>query len=284
MLLATVLMSGVHAIGHDLSKDIHPLQLMFFRVTLQFVILLPFFIKDWPAVIKTTRLKDHAWRNIFGVVSMAMWFYGIAHLPLSNAVTLSFAAPIFTTIIAAIWLHEKVHYHRWIATLIGFAGVLLVARPDTAGFNWVAMLVIFQALLVAIANFLIKSLTSSESNMTILFYMGVFMIPLSILPAAYVWVWPSLTAWGWLLLMGGASGLAHYGLTRAFQLSDASALMPLDYLRLPLAIATDMALFAFVPDAYTWAGATTIAASCLYILHRERLHRRRISDVTSLPR
>ncbi|MFN5608480.1 MAG: DMT family transporter [Holosporales bacterium] len=284
MLICTVLMSMIPIIAHFLAARVHPLQMVFVRSALQFVFILPFIAFYFPAVVSTRRLSAHAWRGINGAISMSLWFYGIAHLPLANVVTLSSIAPIFTTILAAWWLGEQVHLRRWIAIAVGFGGVLLVAQPEATGFTWVAGIVVLQAFMVAVANFFVKSLTTTERNLTILFYMGVFVVPLTLPGALLFWMWPTPAEWGWLTLMAFCGVLAHFALNRAFRMAEASALMPLDYLRLPIAVGADVLLFAQMPTEQTLLGAAAILVACLYILHRERLHRRRTTDVEVLPR
>jgi len=128
---------------------------------------------------------------------------------------------------------------------------------------------------MAVSTLLIKSLVGTESVRVVLFYMGIFMIPLS-LPAALP-VWEPLTAlqWGMGLVMGICATLAHVTLNRAFALTDASAVQPFDFIRLPLAAGVGYFVWHEKPDLWTWIGGAVIVASSVYIAHREALHARR---------
>jgi drug/metabolite transporter (DMT)-like permease len=224
--------------------------------------------------LRTKHWKAHIARGVSGVIAMFCWYAGLMMMPLAEAVSLSFTSPIFATIGAALVLKETVHYRRWLACAVGFFGVAIIVQPSadqliTDG----AILVIFSAAIMALATLLIKRLSSTESTSTLLFSMGAIMTPLSLIPA--IFFWQPLTLEGWLfgVFMGVIGTLAHIALYYAFRQGEASALMPLDYLKMPIVAAFGYWLYAEVPTMGTLIGSGVIVAASLYIMHRERLHR-----------
>jgi len=115
----------------------------------------------------------------------------------------------------------------------------------------------------------VKSLSETESPNTIVLYMNLLLTPLSLVPAVFVWQWPSTTTLSYMAMLGLLAAAAHIALTRAYAVADASAVLPLDYTRLPFVAAIAFLAFGEVPDLWTWVGAGIIAGSALYIAHRE---------------
>ena len=166
-------------------------------------------------------------------------------------------------------LGEIVRARRWTATIIGFLGVLVILRPGFTEITWVTGLPILAAAFMAGSTLLVKSLSETESPNTIVLYMNLFLTPLSLVPALFVWEWPSTTALFYMALLGLLAAAAHIALTRAYTMADASAVLPFDYTRLPFVAAIAFLAFGEVPDLWTWIGAGIIAGSTFYIAHRE---------------
>ena len=158
---------------------------------------------------------------------------------------------------------------RWAATLVGFLGVLIILRPGFAELSLVMLLPIGAALFQAMGALLVKSLSRTEGAGTVVAYMNLLLTPMSLVPALFVWQWPSWWVLGICAFVGFTGALAHVAFTRAYALADASAVMPFDYMRLPFTAALAFLLFAEIPDFWTWVGAAVIAASAIYIGHRE---------------
>jgi drug/metabolite transporter (DMT)-like permease len=175
-------------------------------------------------------------------------------------------------------LHEVVRARRWTATIVGFIGVLIIVRPDVAGtvpgaFGLGAGLAILSALTSAVLTIIVKNLARTEPSDAIVTYMVLLLTPMSLVPAAFVWQWPTADQWPWLVAMGMLGSFGHMCYMRAFAIADASAVMPYDYTRLLFAAAIGYLAFAEVPDLWTWVGAGVIALSAIYIAHRETVRR-----------
>lgn len=244
-------------------------EIAFFRNAFALSFMLPWLLRTRFAGARTRRLGSHFWRATIGLLSMYLWFASVAHLPMAQAVALNFTFPLFGTILAALVLKEVVRLRRWSATLVGFLGVLVVLQPWSQPLEWVAVLPVSSALFMACSSILVKSLSRTEAPGTVVLYMNLFMTPLSLVPAVFVWQWPDLQTWGALVLLGFFAAVSHIALTRAYVRADASAVQPFDYLRLPFIALLGYLLFGEVPDLWLWIGAAIIAGSTLYIARRE---------------
>jgi drug/metabolite transporter (DMT)-like permease len=251
------------------AEELNPIEIAFFRNLFALAFMLPWLARVGLSGLATRRFPTHAWRALIGLAAMFCWFYSVALMPMAEAVSLNFTVPLFATAGAAMILGETVRARRWTATAIGFLGVLVILRPGFTEVTALTALPILAALFMAASSLLVKSLSETESPNAIVFYMNLIVTPLSLIPALFVWQWPSWTVLGYLALLGMLAAVAHLALTRAYTKADASAIMPFDYTRLPFVAAIAFVAFGEVPDLWTWAGAGIIAASAIYIVHRE---------------
>lgn len=284
MVLAALGFSVMNVIIRLVSAELDPLQIAFFRNLFALAMMLPWLARTRGLGLRTRRLGMHAWRACFGFLAMVAWFYSVTLLPLAEAVALNFTVPLFATIGAALVLGEVVRARRWTATVVGFLGVLIIVRPGFADVSLTMALPVLAAAFMAVATLIVKSLSSSETPAAIVAYMNLFLTPLSLVPALFVWRWPDAETLGLLICLGAAAALAHIALTRAYSKADASAVLPFDYLRLPLVAAFAYLLFDQVPDPWTWVGGAVIAGAVIYIAHREAQLARaqRLSQAASL--
>src|SRR5262249_25668944 len=154
--------------------------------------------------------------------------------PLAEAVSLGFSQPLFTTIGAALFLGEKVRARRWTAVAIGFAGVLVILRPTTEAVSWSALLVLASAAFSAASALQGKALSRTESTVAMVTYMGLLMTPMTLVPALFVWTWPDWPMLGLMVVCGGIASLGQYAVTRSLGLAEASQVVPIDYVKLPI--------------------------------------------------
>jgi drug/metabolite transporter (DMT)-like permease len=201
---------------------------------------------------------------------MLSFFYALAITPLAEVTALGFTAPIFATLLAALVLGEVVQIRRWAAVVIGFLGTLLILRPGFAEVGFGPLLVLFSSLAWACALMVIKSLSRTESSITIITYMALLLAPASLVPALFVWVWPSPEQLAWLALIGLIGGGAQYLMTESLAGADASVVMPVDFTKLIWVASIAYLVFGEVPDLFTWLGGAMIFASTVYIAYREQ--------------
>lgn len=280
MVFTCACFSGMSAVIRDLSSEISPFEIAFFRNAIGLVFLLPVMWRIGFAVPPAPTLKAYGIRAVIGICAMWVWYTALSFTPLAEAITLNFTVALWMIPVAILLLGEKVGARRWGATFVGFCGVLIVLQPgaDTASLG--GLLAIFAALLFAISMALVRILTRTERPIAIVFYMNLIMTPLSLGPAIAFWTMPDLTQWGWLFFVGLIATIAHFSMARALFLVEASAIIPLDFTRLPFAAAIGYFAFGEVPSAWLWPGAALIAASAIYIARREAQLLRRAAAVT----
>ena len=251
------------------TEQMAALEVAFFRNLFALLFMLPWLARAGFGALRTTRIKLHLLRAFFALATMITWFSALALLPLGEAVALNFTVPLFATAGAALVLGEVVRARRWTATLVGFLGTLIILRPGFAEITPAMALPVLAAVSMACATLTVKSLSRTESAATIVLYMTLFLTPLSLIPALFVWQWPDLETLGYLIGLGGTGTLAHLLMTIAYGKADASAVISFDYTRLPFVAVIAFFLFGEVPDLWTWLGAAVIAASAIYIARRE---------------
>lgn len=252
-----------------LSAEMDIFVIAFWRNLLAALVLLPWILRVGAAGLRTRRKGLYSLRSLLLVASNLTLFFAITMMPLAEATALSFTSPLFATLLAMLLLGERAGPRRWLALGIGFAGTLIMLRPGTEAIDLAALLILFSA--VSFAGVIVtgKMLAATESAELMVLYLGLLAIPLSLIPALFVWEWPSASQFGWLLGVGAAASMNMYGFARAFKIGEASLAMPFDFLRLPLTALVGFLAFAQVPDIWTWAGAAVIFASAIYISRRE---------------
>ncbi len=269
MITAASLFSAMNGIIRYLSQEMHPFEVVFFRNLAGFAFMLPWLLRNGLRVLRTDHHRLYLGRSFVGLFAMLTWFSALSLMPLAEATALGFTAPLFATVAAVLILGELVRARRWTATIIGFLGAMIVVRPGFAEVGLAHALVLSSAGLVGVGMTLVKQLTRVEPANAIVTYMTLYILPASAVLAAFVWKTPSPHLWPWIVVLGLIATLAHQAITRAYTLSDASALQPFEFARMPFAALIGWLIFAEEPDVWTWVGAAVIASSTAYIAHRE---------------
>lgn len=234
------------AVGaRELSGEISIFQSLFSRsvIGVIYISLILYFSKQ-KFSIHTNKIKLHFFRNIFHFVGQYGWFVGIGLLPLAEVFALEFTAPIWTLIIAGIFLGEKITSRKMIAVLFGLLGVLVITKPGIGVVDAASFIVLGAAVCFAVTLVCTKSLSNSESPVLILFYMSLIQLPIGFVLAISTWTWPTLQQWLWLLIIGFTALSAHYCLSKAMQYAEVSMVVTVDFLRLPLIALVGVALYA----------------------------------------
>lgn len=270
MCLSTVAFSVMHGLVRFVSGQLPPFQIAFFRNVFGLAFLLPLLMRTRFAVLKTERIGLHALRGVINIGAMLMFFTALSISPIAKVTALSFTAPIFMAVLSVLVLGERFRIYRWLAILFGFIGMLIVLRPGLIAIDTGALLVTGAALLWAVAMILIKILSRTESSLTIVAYMGIFLGVFSSIPALWVWQPFGLETLGWMVLIGLFGSIAQLSLSQSFKETDPTALMPFDFLKLIWTALIGAWFFAEIPDVYTWLGASVIFLSGLFIAYRER--------------
>ncbi len=269
IVFAGFLFSSMNAMIRHVSSELHPLEIVFFRSLFGFVAMVPWLSRQGFGVLRTHRPGLIGFRTLLGFISMATWFSALAIVPLGNAVALGFTAPLFAAVAAVIVLREVIRARRITALAVGFGGMLIILRPGMQSIGTGEVMVVVSALAMALSVITMKILTRTEQVGSLVVYQTMLTTPIALVPALFVWTWPSPEMWMWVILIGVVASTAHMAFTRAFSLADTMYLMPFDYLRLPQVAFLGWALFGEPTDFYTWTGAAIIAASSVYVAHRE---------------
>lgn len=252
-----------------LTQIFDPLEVVFFRNVFGLLAMLPWLTSQGIGVLRTQHLGLHVIRAVIGIAAMVLWFTTLSLMPLAEATALSFTAPIFTSILATVFLGEVMRARRWTAIGVGFLGALIVLRPGVEALDPIALLAVFTAGVWATSTILVKIMARTESAGAIVTYLTLFLTPISLVPALLVWQTPTLGELALCVALGFAGSLGHFCMTRALAATEATLVMPFDYLRLPLVALVAYFAFGEVADGWVWLGGGVIAASGLYITHRE---------------
>ena len=270
MCLSTVAFSIMHGLVRFVSEVLPPFQIAFFRNIFGLAFLLPLLMRSRFAVLRTRQIGLHARRGVINMAAMLMFFTALSISPIAKVTALGFTAPIFMAILAVIVLGERFRIYRWSAIFLGFAGMLIILRPGLVVIDTGALLVIGSAVLWAVAMLIIKIQSRTESSLTIVAYMGIFLGVFSIAPALWVWQPFELQTLGLMVLIGLFGSIAQMAISESLKETDPTALMPFDFLKLIWTAMIGAWFFAEIPDMFTWIGATVIFSSGLFIAFRER--------------
>lgn len=252
-----------------LSTEIESVQTAFFRAFFSVLLLAPMVLSGRVKPWQSERIQGHFWRTAMGTTSMVLGFYAVSMLPLADATALAFSQPLFSVVLAALVLREKVRWRRWSATIVGFVGVLVMVRPGSGSLQPGAAVALLNALASATSILLVRRLSDSEKPLMILTQFAIFSTLLLAGPAIWFWKWPS--AWGWALAIGVSisATIGQYFWVQAFAVGEMSAVAPFDYLRLPFAVFVGWMIWSEMPVIWTYVGAAIVIASALYIAYRE---------------
>jgi drug/metabolite transporter (DMT)-like permease len=246
-------------------------EILFFRQTFALPLILAW-IAAGPSLrsVATRRIGAHIWRAVIGLGGMVTSFAAVQLLPLAEATTLQFTVPIFATITAFLLLRERTGWHRRGAVLVGFAGVLIIARPGSGHFPLLGTaLGLTSALLVAVVMILLRTIGRTESASTTVFWFSALSaLPLAILYLFFLRAHDPLT-WALLVGIGLIGGAGQLAMTASFRFAPVSAVVSMDYTALIWGTLFGWLLFATIPGATTWLGAAIIIASGFYIARRE---------------
>lgn len=275
MTLAAVGFAVMTSIIRYLTASLPALELAFFRSLFSLMFMIPWLIRSGWAGLRTSSVKTYGLRALLGSFAMICWFVALANMPVAEATSLSFTAPIFASIGAMIFLGERAGVRRWTAIVLGFLGTMIILRPGFEEISPAAILLLFGSAAVAGAVIMVKILSRTETSSAIVTYMGLYMVPILLIPTIFVWQTPPLWIYPWLIAMGGFGTLAQWAMTQAYAAADATAVLPFDYLRLPCVAVVGFFVFDEKLDIWTWIGAFVIAASSIYIAHRESTQAKR---------
>ena len=272
------------AMIRTLSFEIEGVQTAFFRGFFSVLFLIPLILSGKVKPWQSRHLQGHFWRTMMGSCSMVLGFYALAMLPLADATALAFSQPLFSVVLGATVLGEKVRWRRWTATIVGFVGVLVMVRPGSTSLQPGAIVALANAMSVAVSVLLVRRLSASEAPLMILTQFALWSTLFLFVPAIWFWRWP--TPLGWALAVGVSitATFGQYFWVQAFASGEMSAVAPFYYLRLPFAVFVGWMIWGDMPVIWTYVGAAIVIGSALYIAYREQqLARERRALARTMP-
>ena len=268
------LMLMVAVAGREATRELQVFELMLLRSVIGLFLLYPLVRANGGfASLRTTRLREHGLRNVVHYAAQFGWFFALTLIPMAHVVAIEFTMPIWTVLLAAAFLGERFTPSKGIAVVLGLVGVVMIVRPDVHGVSPGQAIAFVAAIGFAVSVTLTKSLTRTESPVTIIFWMLALQSVLGLVPALSVWQWPSAAAWPWVLLVAFGGTFSHYCMARALRHADATVVVPMDFLRVPLTAAAGWWLYSERFDLLTALGASLILAGNLVNLMRQRATR-----------
>ena len=229
---------------------------------------------------RTERPGLHALRCISGLIALVAIFIALRELPLATVVSISFAAPIFTTILSIFLLSEKVGVYRWLAVLIGFIGIIVITEPGISELNIYYIFPVIFCLGLSYVAITIRQLSSTEPVWLISFYFSLSITLLSFFTISQGWVMPSFDHFVLLSFIGIFGGVANLWLSQSYKHSEVSLVTPLKYLALVFAIIFGYFIWGEIPTIKTLAGAFLVIISTLIIFRREIYKKKIITSKT----
>ena len=250
--------------GRETTRDLNVFQIMEVRSLLGLLLLYPLIrLNGGLAILRTSRLQLHVARNLIHYAAQLGWFLALTLIPLGQVVAIEFTMPIWTALLAASFLGERMTGAKIVAIVLGLIGVVVIVRPATGAVNPGQLLALGAAVGFGISIALMKFLTRTENTLTIIFWMLVIQSAAGFFPALYVWVWPSAYAFGWIVVIAFCGTFCHYCMARAMLYADATVVLPMDFLRVPLTAIAGWLIYSERLDVFTVLGAALILAGNL---------------------
>jgi drug/metabolite transporter (DMT)-like permease len=253
------LMLMVTVAGREALRELNVFQVMELRTLVGFVLLYPLIRKSGGfAAMKTSRPVQFIGRNLIHYGAQLGWFFALTLIPLGQVVSIEFTMPIWTAILAASFLGERITLWKVTAIVLGLVGVFVIVRPETGEINQGQMIALVAAVGFGISVAMMKSLTRTEQTVTIIFWMLVIQSLAGLLPSLYFWKWPSAVTWGWVVVIAFCGTFSHYCMARAMLYADATVVLPMDFLRVPLTATVGWLIYSERLDLFTVLGAALI--------------------------
>ena len=258
-----------HAGAKYLTADLHPFVIAFWRNLFALLPFLPWIARKGLRSMYTHRLGFHFLRALANAASMIFWFLALSMMALADATALSMVGPLFAMMFAGLFLRERIEAQRWWALAFGMAGALVIIRPGFEAVGLGAILVLLRGIAQGINKVMAKSLTRTEDSGVIVAYLLILATPITLVPALFVWQWPTVPDLAVLVGMGAVGAIANICMIRAYAMVDVSVVEPVTFTRLIWAALLGYLIFAEYPDYWTWIGGIMIITATSYISHRQ---------------
>src|ERR1700741_1390078 len=244
----------------ELLRHMGAFEIVFMRSVVMLAIVAALLPRAGFAALRTRRFGMHFWRNSIHFVGQVLWVYSIGALALATVFAIEFTMPMWTALLAWLFLKERLSFPRLVMLALGLAGVLLILRPGGGSFHPAMLAMILGSLCYASSFIFTKRLTSTDSALAVLFWMALIQTPLSLAASIPQWAAPAWSDLPWILGIGVGSYTAHYCMARAVTVADASLVVGIDFIRLPLIALIGALVYGEVLDPMVFVGAAIIFA------------------------
>ena len=268
--IAMALFAGLAAFSRAaMDAGLHPFEVVFLRNLFACLMLLPLLAWRGTSLLRSGQLPLYGVRVLISLISMQAWFYALSLIPIGEVTAISFLAPVFGTLAAIFLLGERVRLRRWTAVIVGFLGAMIILRPGMAPLGLGQLCAVLSAMSQGLTAIMVKQLTAADDPDKIVFLTNMMLLPLSLVPALFVWSWPTPGMLVPVLGMALTAVLGHIALVRGYAATEASLAMTFEFSRLPFTVAVAYLAFGEIIDVWTWVGALIIFVSAAYITRRE---------------
>jgi drug/metabolite transporter (DMT)-like permease len=255
--------------GREATRTLPVFQIMEMRSVLGFVLLWPLLhASGGLAAMRTGRLGRQVARNTVHYAAQFGWFLALTMIPIAQVVAIEFTMPIWTALLAVAFLGERLGAARVVAVVLGLVGVAVIVRPGLEHVDPGQLIALAAAVGFAISIILVKSLTATESVVSIIFWMLVVQSVIGIVPAAMVWRTPTAQVWPWIGVIALCGTYSHYCMAQALRHADATMIVPMDFLRVPLTAVAGWLVYNERIDLFTVVGAGLVLVANLLNLRR----------------
>lgn len=255
--------------GRMTTSVLSVFQVLELRSVIGWFILLPLVLaRGGFAAMASKRLPLHIARNVVHYVGQGAWLYALTLIPLGVLVSIEFTTPIWTALLAVLFLGERLNRFRIASIILGLIGVVIIVRPSAGSIEPGHLIVLGAAVCFGASVVMVKALTRTDSVVRIIFWMLVVQSILGLIPALVEWRNPPLALWPWLLVIGFTGMSSHFCMARALTYADATLISPMDFLRVPLSALIGWLLYKEQIDVFTAGGAALILMGNLLNLPR----------------
>ena len=271
--LSVTVFSVLNAVARVLAQGVDSYQVQFLRYAMGLLVMLPFVLHQGVAHYRPHSIQGHLARGALHTLGLTLWFAALPRVPLADLTAIGFTTPLFVMVGAWLVFKEQMRWERWLATSLGFAGVLIVVLPQVSfaatGPGAYHLVMLASAPVFAASYLLTKALTRQESTGTILLWQQIIIAGLSLPLAMGVWQPLSAMQWAGFLACGALGTLGHYALTKSLRVAEISSTQSVKFIELIWAALLGWVVFADVPTLHTLAGGLLIAAATIWVTRRE---------------
>jgi drug/metabolite transporter (DMT)-like permease len=253
----------------ELLRHMGAFEILFLRTVVTMVLVLAVIARHGAATLRTRLVRLHLARALMHLGGQYCWIYAIGALTLATVFAIEFTMPVWVAVLATLFLGERLNRGRVAMLVLGLAGIAIILRPDVGGLHPAALVMLLGSMFYAGNMIMTKRISAADSPLAVLFWMSLTQLPITFVTALPQWVTPQPTDLVWAVVIGTGSFIAHYSMTRAMKLGDATLVVPIDFLRLPLIAVVGALFYGEAFDPMVFVGAAVIFAGTYYSLSRE---------------